>query len=135
MTIPADAARLASETGLDALAVSVGTVHLQQTKKADINLQRLAEIEAVVACPLVIHGASGVPAEMRRYLATQTGVCKLNIGTEFRQCFGNTLRTVLATEPTLFDRIAILDKTRQPLQVIAERAIENLRRGNNDLLL
>jgi hypothetical protein len=39
---------------------------------------------------------------------------------------------VLATEPTLFDRIAILDKTRQPLQAIAERAIENLRRENDD---
>ena len=127
MTIPADAARLVSETGLDALAVSVGNMHLQQTKKADINLQRLAEIETAVACPLVIHGVSGVPVEMRRHLATQTGVCKFNIGTEFRQCFGKTLRTVLATETTLFDRIAILDKTREPLQAIAERAIENLR--------
>ena len=132
MTIPADAARLASEAELDALAVSVGNIHLQQTKKGNINLRRLADIEAAVACPLVIHGASGVPAEMRRHLATQTGVCKLNIGTEFRQCFGNTLRTVLATEPKLFDRIAILDKTRQPLQAIAEQAIENLRRKNNN---
>ena len=132
MTIPSDAARLASEAGLDALAVSVGNVHLQQAKKADINLHRLEEIEAVVPCPLVIHGASGVPVEMRRYLATQTGVCKFNIGTEFRQCFGTALRSVLATETELFDRISILNKTRQPLQAIAEQAIENLRPSNDD---
>jgi fructose-bisphosphate aldolase class II len=69
---------------------------------------------------------------MRRYLATQTGVCKFNIGTEFRQCFGTALRSVLATETELFDRISILNKTRQPLQAIAEQAIENLRPSNDD---
>jgi len=75
-----------------------------------------------------------VPPEMRRHLATKTGVCKFNIGTEFRQCFGNALRTVLAIETTLFDRIAILDKTCQPLQASAERVIENLRRETDDKL-
>ena len=125
-TNPSEAARLASETGLDALAVSVGNVHLQQTKKANIDLHHLSEIEAAVACPLVIHGASGVPAYMRRHLATKTRVCKFNIGTEFRQCFGNSLRRALEDETDIFDRIAILNKTRKPLQLIAEEAIENL---------
>ena len=103
----------------------------QQRKKADINLKHLAEIEAAVACPLVIHGASGVPADMRRHLATQTGVCKFNIGTEFRQCFGNSLRRILEDEKDIFDRIAILNKTRRPLQLIAEEAIENLKPTKN----
>ncbi len=127
MTMPAEAARLTSEAGLDALAVSVGNLHLQKTGNADINLRRLAEIEASVACPLVIHGASGVPDEMRRHLATRTGVCKFNIGTEFRQCFGKALRSALEDEIELFDRIDILNKTRRPLQEIAEKTIKNLR--------
>jgi len=127
MTKPEDAKRLAVEANLDALAVSVGNVHLQRTQKANINTDRLAAIEAVVPCPLVMHGASGVPADMRRHLAGNTAMSKFNIGTEFRQCFGASLRKTLADDTDMFDRMAILSATKPALKTLAKKAILNLR--------
>ena len=119
MTDAAEAGRLARETGIDALAVSVGNTHLQQTPSTEIDMQRLAAIEAATDCPLVIHGGSGVPSRTRRRLALNTAVCKFNIGTELRQLFGDTVRETLARQPRLFDRLQIISATQAPLQSLA----------------
>ena len=119
MTDAHEAGQLAQATGCDALAISVGNVHLQESQQSEIDLERLAEIEAVTDCPLVIHGASGVPDQMRRHLAQHTRVCKFNVGTELRQCFGAGLRAVLADDPALFDRGQILRATRPGLTALA----------------
>ena len=119
MTDAHEAGQLAHATGCDALAISVGNVHLQESQQSEIDLERLAEIEAVTDCPLVIHGASGVPDQMRRHLAQHTRVCKFNVGTELRQCFGAGLRAVLADDPALFDRGQILRATRPGLTALA----------------
>ena len=86
-TKPDEAAELVKQARPDALAVSVGNVHLQTSAETDINRHALAAIEAVVTCPLVLHGASGIRAEDKHWLATQTKVCKFNVGTELRQTF------------------------------------------------
>ena len=125
MTDPAEAGRLAVESGCDALAVSVGNVHLQQQEKAEIDLGRLTAIEAATGCPLVIHGASGVPAEMRRHLALNTAVCKFNVGTEFRQMFGASLRRTLDEDPAIFDRGQILRATKPDLTALAVEVMRN----------
>ncbi len=127
MTDPSDASRLASETGIDALAVSVGNTHLQQSTLAQIDLSRLAQIEAGVNCPLVLHGASGIPLEMRRHLALNTAVCKFNIGTEFRVKFGETLRQVLADDAKIFDRGEILRATQPELKRLAVEVMAALK--------
>jgi len=119
MTDAQEAGQLAQATGCDALAISVGNVHLQESQQSEIDLERLAEIEAVTDCPLVIHGASGVPDQMRRHLAQHTRVCKFNVGTELRQCFGEALRAILADDPALFDRGQILRATRPGLTALA----------------
>lgn len=125
MTDAVEAGRLAAESGCDALAISIGNVHLQTEAMAEIDLARLAEIEAVTDCPLVIHGASGVPAEMRRHLALNTAVCKFNVGTELRQTFGATLRRTLAEDPALFDRGQILRATKPALTDMAAEIMRN----------
>ena len=125
MTDAAEAGRLAAESGCDALAISIGNVHLQTEAMAKIDLVRLAEIEAVTDCPLVIHGASGVPAEMRRHLALNTAVCKFNVGTELRQTFGVALRRTLADDPDLFDRGQILRTTKPALTAMAAEVMLN----------
>jgi len=125
-TDPDDAARFARETGVDAMAVSVGNVHLQQTQAAEIDLDALAAIEAVTDVPLVIHGASGVPTDMRRHLALHTHVCKFNIGTELRMAFGQALRDALNEDPKRFDRVAILEKTEASVCRATREAIRNL---------
>jgi fructose-bisphosphate aldolase class II len=115
-TDPDEAAALVRETGVDALAVSVGNLHLQQGPSARIDLDALRAIEAAADVPLVLHGASGIPHAMRVRLARETRVSKFNVGTELRMAFGRALRDVLARDPAAFDRIAILRETVAPVR-------------------
>lgn len=126
-TDPAEAARFAAETGVDALAVSVGNVHLQTSPGAGIDEARLRAIAAATTVPLVIHGGSGVPADQRRRLARTAHVAKYNIGTELRQTFGAALRAVLAEDPVRFDRIEILSRTEPALTGAGREIIRGLR--------
>jgi fructose-bisphosphate aldolase class II len=107
LTDPASAKRLASESDLDALAVSVGNVHRLKQPGATIDFARLAAIEAEVRVPLVIHGTSGIfEADLARLARTR--VAKFNIGTVLRQSFGKGLRATLARRPECFDRLEIM---------------------------
>ncbi|MEM8978743.1 MAG: class II fructose-bisphosphate aldolase [Pseudomonadota bacterium] len=110
-----EAARFAVETGVDAMAISVGNVHLQQDQSGGLDEARIAAIEAVTEVPLVIHGGSGVPSEQRKKLARETSVCKFNIGTELRMSFGAALRASVARDPDRFDRVQILSELHDPL--------------------
>ncbi|MCC5973759.1 MAG: class II fructose-bisphosphate aldolase, partial [Rubellimicrobium sp.] len=121
-TDPEEAARFAAETGIDAMAISIGNRHLQQGPGAGLDEDRLRAIEAVTGLPLVIHGGSGVPEEERRILAATSRICKFNIGTELRMTFGRALRAAVERDPDRFDRIAILAETHDPL-VAATRAV------------
>jgi fructose-bisphosphate aldolase, class II len=125
-TSPAEARAFAEGTGVDAMAVSVGNVHLQEAPRAEIDLDALRAIEAVTSVPLVLHGASGIPYAMRRQLARGSNVCKFNIGTELRQVFGRALREGLAAQPDRFDRIAILSEVVGPMTLAAQGMIRDL---------
>ena len=78
-TDPDEAKLFASGTGVDAMAISCGNVHLQEHKRGSLDLNRIKEIEALTNLPLVIHGGSGVPVEQRRNLSRTTNICKFNI--------------------------------------------------------
>ncbi|OSQ50672.1 class II fructose-bisphosphate aldolase [Marivita geojedonensis] len=121
-TDPAEAAQFAAETGIDAMAISVGNVHLQQDKEGGLDEDRIRAIEAVTRVPLVIHGGSGVPVEQRRRLAQGSSICKFNIGTELRMAFGAALREAVNSDPNRFDRVQILKDTHEPL-VSATRTV------------
>jgi fructose-bisphosphate aldolase class II len=125
-TDPDEAARFAAETGVDAMAVSVGNLHLQTRPGAGLDLARLRAIADRAAVPLVIHGGSGVPAAERAALAAASPVCKFNIGTELRMAFGAALRGALAAEPARFDRIAILRDTEAPVAEAARLILRAL---------
>lgn len=114
-TDPDEAARFAQETGIDAMAISVGNVHLQQNAGAGLDETRIRAIEARCAVPLVIHGGSGVPTAQRRHLARTSAICKYNIGTELRMVFGAALREAVNRDPDRFDRVQILSETHDPL--------------------
>ena len=126
-TDPAEAARFARETGVDAMAISVGNVHLQQDKEGGLDLSRIRAIEAQTTVPLVIHGGSGVPVAQRRELARTSRICKFNIGTELRMAFGQALRHAVNADPARFDRLAILKETHDPVVVAARNVIRALR--------
>lgn len=125
-TDPGEAAAFAAETGVDALAVSVGNVHLQRESGAGLDEALLREIEAKTEVPLVIHGGSGVPQAQRTRLARTSNICKFNIGTELRIVFGRALRDALAADPEAFDRLAILKRTEAPMTAAARRIIRSL---------
>ena len=126
-TDPAEVARFAAETGVDALAISIGNSHLMTAPGAEVDWPRLNAIQsAAPALPLVRHGGSGLAADLRRRLAATT-VCKFNIGTELRQAFGVALRASLNRDAARFDRIQILSETIPPLTEAARAAIRSLR--------
>jgi len=114
-TDPEEAALFARETGVDAVAVSVGNQHLRQDHAGGVDLARLRAIEALTDVPLVIHGGSGVPPAQRGSLAAGSHICKFNIGTELRTVFGAALRNAVNRDPSRFDRIAILQETEAPV--------------------
>lgn len=90
LTDPAEAERFVRETTVDLLAVAVGTLHGSFQGKEGIRFARLADIAQAVSVPLVLHGASGVPdAEILR--ALNYGIVKVNIDTELREVFRDTL--------------------------------------------
>jgi fructose-bisphosphate aldolase class II len=125
-TNPEEAARFAVETQIDAMAISVGNVHLQQTPGAGLDLARLDAIQKLTTTPLVIHGGSGVPPAQRADLAARSHICKFNIGTELRQVFGHSLRATLASHPDWFDRTQILRETEAPLTTAARSVIRSM---------
>lgn len=125
-TDPQEAAIFARDTGVDAMAISVGNLHLQQQPGGGLDLARLRAIEALTDTPLVIHGGSGVPAAQRATLAATSHICKFNIGTELRQVFAAALRATLAAEPAFFDRLAILQATEAPVLDAARAVIRSM---------
>lgn len=128
LTNPEDAARFARETGVDAMAIAVGNVHLQQDHAGGIDEVALAAIAHATggSVPLVIHGGSGVPPDQRTRLARTTPICKFNIGTELRQTFGAALRQTLRDHPGEFDRLKILSATEAPMTAHARAILRSL---------
>lgn len=91
LTDPQEAKRFVKLTGVDSLAVAIGTAHGLYTHRPKIDFQRLAEIRDVVDIPLVLHGASDVPDEfVRRTIAL--GVCKVNVATELKIAFSAAVK-------------------------------------------
>ena len=86
LSTPDEAGRFARATGVDALAVSVGTAHGYYKEEPKIELELAAAIARVVTVPLVLHGGSGTPLEMVKNVI-RSGFAKVNVATEFQHCF------------------------------------------------
>lgn len=119
-TDPDEATRFVEETGVDALAVSIGTAHGPYKGEPKLDLERLAKIKAQVTVPIVLHGASGVPDAAIR-AAIQRGVRKINIDTDLRQTFTARMREVMAEKPSEYDPRKILGPAREVLQQAVEK--------------
>lgn len=101
-TDPDQAASYVEETGVDALAVAVGSSHAMITRTAVLDLDLIAALRRAVAVPLVLHGSSGVPDEQLR-AAVAHGIVKVNIGTALNLAFTLAVRKVLDTDPAVAD--------------------------------
>jgi ketose-bisphosphate aldolase len=96
-TEPDEAKRFVEETGVNALAVAIGSAHGFYKSTPKLDLGRLAEIQKATSAALVLHGGSGIPHEILRE-AISRGICKINLATEVKNIFMKTLKNTLSTE-------------------------------------
>ena len=124
-TKPDEAISFAKNSGVDAMAISVGNTHLQTNKIAKINREIIKQIQKSTSIPLVLHGGSGIPNRIRKKLAKETNVAKFNIGTELRMTFGNALRKQVKNNPRIYDRLQLLKPTIPEITKITKKIIKN----------
>ena len=101
-TVPAEAAEFVEKTGVDSLAVAIGTAHGVYKGIPKLDLERISQIRQVVSVPLVLHGTSGVPDDTVRE-CIRRGMCKVNYATDLRIAFSNGVKDYLAANPDIYD--------------------------------
>ena len=101
-TDPQEAETFVERTGVDFLAVAIGTAHGVYKGIPKLDVERLSEIRSVVDIPLVLHGTSGVPDDAVRE-CIKRGICKVNYATDLRIAFSKGVKEVLAENPDVFD--------------------------------
>ena len=111
-TDPEEARIFVSETGVDSLAIAIGTAHGQYKGTPELDFDRLAKIKSIVGIPIVLHGSSGVPDDAIRE-AIRLGVRKVNIDTNIREAFTEAARKVLEANPREIDPRKMLGPARE----------------------
>ena len=101
-TDPLEAVRFVEETGVDSLAVAIGTAHGVYKGIPKLDVERLSKIREVVSIPLVLHGTSGIPDEDVKE-CIRRGICKVNYATDLRIAFTEGVKEVLAAKPDTID--------------------------------
>lgn len=119
-TDPAEAAAFVAATGVDALAVAVGSSHAMVERTAALDLDLIAALAAALPVPLVLHGSSGVADDTLR-AAVAAGMTKINIGTILNVAFTDAVREVLATDPKVVDPRKYLRPARDEIAAVAAR--------------
>ena len=101
-TDPKEAEEFAKRTGVDSLAVAIGTAHGFYAGTPVLDKERVSEIKKVVECPLVLHGASGLTeADVKE--CVERGMCKVNFATELRVAYTDACKKLYAENPDTFD--------------------------------
>jgi fructose-bisphosphate aldolase class II len=127
-TDPEEAASFVAATGVDALAVAVGTSHAMRTQDARLDLELIRRLGARVPVPLVLHGSSGVPdADLARAVAA--GITKVNIATRLGQAFTAAVRAHLEEHPSDVDTRAYLGRAREAVAAEVCRLLQLLGPG------
>jgi len=122
MTEPEEALRFVKDTGVDSLAVAVGSVHRMKKKEAKLDHERIRGIAKLVKIPLVLHGSSGVmDDEMRRGI--QEGLCKINVATQLNMAFVEGMRKALSEKPEEVDPRKILEVSKELLKKVVKDRI------------
>jgi ketose-bisphosphate aldolase len=119
MTTPEDAALFCDQTGVDALAISVGTGHAVE---ANIDFDRLREIEKKVDAFLVLHGGSGVPDDALKK-SIETGISKVTYWTAMRKAFSDALNSAMTGTPKDTYAVDILASTTGNMKLVMSHCI------------
>lgn len=124
-TDPGEAAEFVTATGVDALAVAVGSSHAMTEKSAALDHDLIARLSASVPVPLVLHGSSGVP-DHELAEAARSGMVKINIGTALNVAFTGAVRERLDTDPKLVDPRRYIAPARDAMAAIVSHALSVL---------
>lgn len=120
-TNPDEAKTFVEQTGVDALAIAIGTAHGQYKGKPELDFARLEKIKSLIATPIVLHGSSGVADEDIKK-AISLGVRKVNIDTNIREAFVAKMREVLDADAKEIDPRKVLGPAREAaIEVIREK--------------
>ncbi len=121
LTQPGEAAQFAEATGVDTLAVALGSVHGLKAKTISLDLDRLKAIRDRVSTPLVLHGSSGVSdKDIKQGIVM--GLCKVNVATQLSQAFTGAIRDVLNKDDGLVDPRKYLAPGRNAqMEIVRER--------------
>jgi fructose-bisphosphate aldolase, class II len=125
-TDPGEAAEFVAATGVDALAVAVGSSHAMLTRDAVLDLGLVRRIRAAVSVPLVLHGSSGVPDDALG-AAVAAGLVKINIATQLNKVFTAAIRASLANDAALTDPRRYLAIGREAIAAEVARLLGVLR--------
>ncbi len=118
-TDPDEARRFVEETGIDALAIAIGTAHGPYKGEPKLDFDRLKRIRELTGVSIVMHGASGVPAASIKK-GIELGVRKINIDTELRQAFTRGLKSFLENNPDNIDPRKILSPAKEAMKAVVK---------------
>ncbi|MDR3201131.1 MAG: class II fructose-bisphosphate aldolase [Spirochaetales bacterium] len=123
-TVPAEVPRYVSQTGIDALAIAFGSVHGFYKSEPKLDFDRLGEILKLTDAPIVLHGGTGIPiADIQRCISM--GLAKVNVGTELKAAFSNTIRKMCAELPAKeFDPRKFLKPVKASVASIVKEKLE-----------
>ena len=124
-TDPQEAMRFAEQTGIDALAVAVGSSHAMTSRTAELDLELITKIKKVVPVPLVLHGSSGV-RESTLTDAVRAGMVKINIATHLNRFFTAALSDFIAANAGVVDTRKYLGVARTAVEEEAARLLQLL---------
>jgi fructose-bisphosphate aldolase class II len=121
-TDPDEAVKFVKETGVDYLAIAIGTAHGQYKGTPHLDFERLKEIKSRLGMPIVLHGASGVPEDDIKK-AVNLGVNKINIDTDIREAFTAAVRQFLNENPEEYDPRKILGPAKKSMKEVIKKKI------------
>ena len=119
-TDPGEAARFVDDTGVDALAVAVGSTHAMTERTAALDLELIGRLARAVPVPLVLHGSSGVADEMI-VQGIRAGLTKVNVSTHLNARFTSAIRDVLTAHPQVVDSRKYVTAGREAVRLEAAR--------------
>lgn len=122
LTSPDEAVEFVKGTGVDSLAIAIGTAHGQYKGEPKLDFERLQTIKGLLNMPIVLHGASGVP-EDSIIKATKLGINKINIDTDVRLAFTEGVKSVVTTTD-IFDPRKICGPARENMAKVVKSKIE-----------
>lgn len=121
-THPQQAQEFVERTGIDSLAVAIGTAHGLYKAEPKLDFDRLKEIRHTVNIPLVLHGASGLPAQDIRQ-AISGGVCKVNVATELKIAFSDALKAYFLSHPDASDPRHYMVPAKAAMKAVVKKVI------------